>query len=589
MHTGAYDPFTADITDAVRGGGEQELVVAVKDPTDAGQQPRGKQVLKPQGIYYTAVTGIWQTVWLEPVRAAYISSLRIDPDLGRGSVQVTVSTQGASARVTAAVLDGTREVGRADGTAGSPLTITVPNAHAWSPSDPFLYTVRVTLAEGDGVESYFGMRSIDVRRDANGVNRLFLNGQPLFQLGLLDQGWWPDGLYTAPTDEALAFDIQKSKELGFNVIRKHVKVEPARWYYHCDRLGMLVWQDMPSGNNKGADAEAEFSKELRAVVDSLRNHPSIVMWVPFNEGWGQHDTPKYVSWLRSYDQTRPVNNTSGWTDAGVGDVADLHAYPGPAAPPLEDGRAAVLGEFGGLGLPIESHTWLDRGNWGYRSFTSLPDLNAAYVNLLTQLRLNLGEGLAAAIYTQTTDVEVEVNGVMTYDRSVVKLEADAVAANKRMFEPAPVVTQVLPAADRAARTWRYTVTAPAAADWMAPSFDDSSWSAGQAGFGARDTRFARVGTEWKTPEIWLRTAFDLPSTAFASPQLRVFHDEDASVYLNGQLVAELAGSNSGYAFVPLSAEGRAALRQGRNTLAVHVKQTRGGQFIDLGIVDVHER
>jgi hypothetical protein len=588
-HKGGYDPFTADITDALRpGSAEQELVVAVQDPTDTGEQPRGKQVLKPHSIYYTAVTGIWQTVWLEAVPARHISALRIDPDLPGSSVHVTVAAEGGPATATVVVLDGSREVARSTGQTGAVQTIRVPTPHAWSPSDPFLYNVRVTLAGGDAVDSYFGMRSITVGSDQDGTRRLFLNGQPLFQLGLLDQGWWPGGLYTAPTDEALASDIQRSKDLGFNLIRKHVKVEPARWYYHCDRLGILVWQDMPSGDNEGAAAQAEFSTELRSMVDALRNHPSIVMWVPFNEGWGQHDTAKYVSWLQSYDPTRLVNNVSGWTDAGVGSVADLHAYPGPATPPLEKARAAVLGEFGGLGLPIESHTWLDRGNWGYRSFTSLPDLNAAYVGLLEQLRINKGAGLAAAIYTQTTDVEIEVNGVMTYDRAVVKLSPEAVAANKRMYEPAPLVTTILPASDQSPRSWRYTTTAPAAT-WMSPSFDAAAWSTGTGGFGARDTRHARVGTEWKTPDIWLRSSFDLRDVTFASPYLRVFHDEDAQIYLNGELAAELAGSNAGFAFVPLTGAARAALHAGRNVIAVHVKQTRGGQFIDAGIVDVKER
>jgi hypothetical protein len=588
-HKGGYDPFTADITDALRpGDGEQELVVAVTDPTDKGEQPRGKQVLEPHSIYYTAVTGIWQTVWLEPVPARHVSSLRIDPDLPGSSVRVTVDAEGGPATATVVVLDGSREVARSTGQTGAMQTLRVPSPHAWSPSDPFLYNVRVTLDGGDAVDSYFGMRSITVGSDQDGTRRLFLNGRPLFQLGLLDQGWWPDGLYTAPTDEALASDIQRSKDLGFNLIRKHVKVEPARWYYHCDRLGILVWQDMPSGDNEGATAQTEFSTELRAMVDALRNHPSIVMWVPFNEGWGQHDTAKYVSWLQSYDPTRLVNNVSGWTDAGVGSVADLHAYPGPATPPLEKERAAVLGEFGGLGLPIESHTWLDRGNWGYRSFTSLPDLNAAYVGLLGQLRINKGAGLAAAIYTQTTDVEIEVNGVMTYDRGVVKLAPEAVAANTRMNEPAPLVTTILPASDQSPRSWRYTTAAPSG-NWMSPSFDDGEWSTGNGGFGAKDTRHARVGTEWKTPDIWLRSSFDLRDVTFANPQLRVFHDEDAEIYFNGELAAELPGSNAGFAFVPLTGAARAALRAGRNVIAIHVKQTRGGQFIDAGIVDVKER
>ncbi|HMC77495.1 MAG TPA: glycoside hydrolase family 2 TIM barrel-domain containing protein [Vicinamibacterales bacterium] len=585
VHRGGFDPFTIDITDRLHpGAATQELVVAVRDPSDDGQQPRGKQVRRPRGIWYTAVTGIWQTVWLESVPRYHVTGLRIDPDLDRRSVRVSVGTEGREGNgpVTITVLDGTRVVASAEGPTAE---IQIPAPHTWSPADPFLYALRVRLPSGDEVESYFGMRSIAVRPDAAGVRRLFLNGQPLFQLGLLDQGWWPDGLYTAPTDEALAFDIRRTKDLGFNVIRKHVKVEPARWYYHADRLGMLVWQDMPSANNKGEEAEANFSRELTSVIDALRNHPSIVMWVPFNEGWGQHATEKYVTWLKSYDPTRLVNNTSGWTDAKVGDVADHHAYPGPAMPPLESARAATLGEFGGLGLPMEGHTWLDKGNWGYRSFTSLGDLNTAYQDLLAQLRLHAGDGLTSAIYTQTTDVEIEVNGVMTYDRAVTKLSPESIAANRRMYEPLPRVTHLVPSSDRTPQTWRYTTTAPAAT-WFDTAFDDGSWQSGPGGFGAADTRFARVGTEWKTPDIWLRRTVDIPAAALAAPHLRIFHDDDARVYLNGVLVADLTGANAGYAYVPLTGSARNALRPGKNTIAIHVHQTRGGQFIDAGIVDV---
>jgi hypothetical protein len=583
-HRGGYDPFTFDITDQLRAGGEQELVVAVRDPTDDGQQPRGKQVRRPRSIWYTAVTGIWQTVWLEAVPRWHVTGLRIDPDLDRGTVNVSVGSDGrqGQGRVTISVLDGTRVVASADGPTSA---IPIPSVHKWSPADPFLYGLRVRLESGDEIESYFGMRSIAVRADAAGVRRLFLNGEPLFQFGLLDQGWWPDGLYTAPTDEALAFDIQTTRDLGFNVIRKHVKVEPARWYYHADRLGMLVWQDMPSANNKGADAEANFARELKAVVDALRNHPSIVMWVPFNEGWGQHATEKTVAWLKAYDPTRIVNNTSGWTDTGVGDVVDLHAYPGPAMPPLEPARAATLGEFGGLGLPTDAHTWLDRGNWGYRSFTSVDDLNTAYRDLIAQLRLHVGDGLSSAIYTQTTDVEIEVNGVMTYDRGVVKLSPESVAANRRLYEVPPRITHLAPASDRTAQSWRYTTTAPAA-NWFDPAFDDGAWQSGAAGFGAKDTRFAHVGTEWKTPDIWLRRAVDVPAGTLTAPYLRVFHDDDAEVYLNGTQVATLPGANGGFAYVPLTGPARAALRPGKNTIAVHAHQNRGGQFIDVGLVDV---
>ncbi|MEO6239023.1 MAG: sugar-binding domain-containing protein [Vicinamibacterales bacterium] len=594
-HRGGYDPFTFDITDQLRAGaGEQELIVSVSDPTDEGQQPRGKQVRRPRGIWYTAVTGIWQTVWLETVPPRYVSDLKIEPDLDRGIVRVAVTAQGTAAPAatyTVVVLESGREIARVTGTGSGALTpssIPLPNPRKWSPSDPFLYTLRISLDSGDEVESYFGMRSIAVRSDATGARRLFLNGEPLFQYGLLDQGWWPDGLYTAPTDEALAFDIQKTKDLGFNLIRKHVKVEPARWYYHADRLGMLVWQDMPSADNKGGEAEADFARELKTVVDALRNHPSIVMWVPFNEGWGQHATEKTVAWLKSYDPTRIVNNTSGWTDTGVGDVADMHAYPGPAMPPLEPARAATLGEFGGLGLPTDGHTWLDRGNWGYRSYTSADELNAAYRDLITQLRLHVADGLSSAIYTQTTDVEIEVNGVMTYDRGVIKLSAESIAANRRLYETGPRITHLVEASDRSAQTWRYTTTAPATG-WFDPAFDDNAWQSGAAGFGAKDTRFARVGTEWRTPDIWLRRNVELPAAALTAPHLRVFHDDDAEIYLNGTLVATLPGSNAGFAYVPLTGAARAALRAGWNRIAVHAHQTRGGQFIDIGIVDVIEK
>ena len=586
-HRGGFVPFTMDITEALRrDAAEQELVLSVWDPSDSGQQPRGKQVLRPQSIFYTAVTGIWQTVWLEPVRVAHVTALRIDPDLERSAVTLTVSAAGPAGSVTAVVMDGSREVAAGNGRTGAPLTIPLRNVRRWSPADPFLYNLRVRLDGGDEVQSYFGMRSIAVRPDSSGALRLFLNGEPLFQLGLLDQGWWPDGLYTAPTDEALRFDIEKTKELGFNVIRKHVKVEPARWYYHCDRLGMLVWQDMPSGDNKGAQAEAHFADEMRAMVDALRNHPSILMWVPFNEDWGQHWTDRHVAWLKSYDPTRLVNNASGWTDKGVGDVVDLHAYPGPSMPPLEKSRASVLGEFGGLGLPLDGHTWVGSGNWGYRRYNSLAELNAAYLNLLEQLRLHAADGLSAAIYTQTTDVEIEVNGVMTYDRAVVKLAPESITANRRMFGRRPSVRHVVPSSDRAPQTWRFTTKQPPP-DWFSAAFSDAGWSTGPGGFGAPTMRHARVGTPWETSDIWLRRTFDLPE-GLKNPHLRIFHDDDTRVYVNGELAAELPGSTAGYAFVALTGA-RGALRSGRNTIAIHTHQTRGGQFIDAGIVDIVDR
>ena len=593
QHRGGYDPFSFDITGALVEGEEQEVVVGVWDPTNEGYQPRGKQVLEPGGIWYTAVTGIWQTVWLEPVPARSIAGLQITPDVDAETLTLQVDVTGGSAgiggrgaqvMVEAVVLEEGSEVARSAAPPGTPLILPVPGARLWSPDDPFLYDLRVSLAT-DTVESYFGMRKISVDQDIDGINRLFLNNEPLFHYGPLDQGWWPDGLYTAPTDEALIHDIEITKRLGFNTARKHVKVEAARWYYHCDRLGLLVWQDMPNGNNEGPEGEENFTVEMDHIVDALYSHPSIVMWVPFNEGWGQHDTERYTAWLQERDPSRLVNNASGWTDRGVGHVLDIHRYPGPGMPPLETGRAAVLGEFGGLGLPMRGHLWLDRDNWGYRSYESGSELGDAYAALIYQLRPLIGEGLAAAIYTQTTDVEIEVNGLMTYDREEVKMPRRAMALNELLYETPPSVVPVLPTSREAGQRWRYTTAAPEG-EWSQPGFDDSGWRSGLGGFGTERTPGAVVRTRWDTEDIWLRRTFQLSSTDFESLHLRIHHDEDAEVYLNGHPIGAFEGYTAGYAFVPLTEEARQALRTGTNTLAVHVTQTDGGQYIDLGLVDL---
>jgi hypothetical protein len=601
-HRGGYDPFTFDITDALAAaaaGAKHELLLAVWDPTDAGTQPRGKQVRKPEGIWYTATTGIWQTVWLEPVPDAHIDQLKITPDVDRSLVRLTVA--GPQKRsVKATVLEADREISSASGPTGTALELPVENAKLWSPDDPFLYNLKVELlADGqtvDQVASYFGMRKIALGKDEGGVMRLMLNNKRLFMFGPLDQGFWPDGLYTAPTDDALRYDIEMIRGLGFNLARKHVKVEPDRWYYWADTLGLLVWQDMPSGDAFPGDGQQEikrskesaeqFELELRRLTDARGNHPSLVMWVPFNEGWGQYDTRRIAAWVKEYDPSRLVDQASGWSDMGTGDVHDIHDYPGPASPDPEPQRAAVLGEFGGLGLPVAGHMWLPDKGWGYRSFKSPDELTEAYLNLAELLRPLVGQpGLSAAVYTQTTDVEIEINGLMTYDRAQVKPDAGRLAAaNRRLYLPPPTVKTVVPTSQEQGIAWRYTTDAPPA-EWSQPDFDDARWAQGPAGFGRDGTPGIVVRTAWHAPDIWIRRSFELASLP-ARPQLKLYHDEDCDVYINGKPVAAVKGYTTSYVLVPMI--DKSALSAGRNVLAIHCHQTAGGQGIDAGLVDVVE-
>jgi hypothetical protein len=455
-HRGGYDPFTFDITDALKRGTKQEIALRVFDPTDDDNSPiaRGKQVMKPHGIFYTAVTGIWQTVWLEPVPEAHIVRLKTTPDIDIAVLMVEAEIAGESegTMLSIEVSRGQEAVAEADVPADAPAQLSIPRLALWSPSDPALYDIRVLLTKGgrtlDEVKGYAGMRKISLGKDAGGVIRLFLNNAPLFEFGPLDQGWWPDGLYTAPTDDALRYDIEAIKALGMNMLRKHVKVEPDRLYYWCDTLGLLVWQDMPSALFKRealpadvlAARDAQFEGEWKSIMDALSSHPSIVMWVPFNEGWGQYETERITAWTKLYDRSRLVNNASGWTDKGVGDVSDIHSYPGPDMPPLEETRASVLGEFGGLGLPLTGHLWQAEGNWGYRNFDDTRAFETRYADLIEALYPLVDKGLAAAVYTQTSDCEIEVNGLMTYDREVVKLDPARFSTLNRGFLPPRFVT-----------------------------------------------------------------------------------------------------------------------------------------------------
>lgn len=461
-HRGGYDGFSFDITKALVPDDRQDIVVAVSDPTDTGTQPRGKQVLHPGGIFYTPTSGIWQTVWLEPVPAVHIESLMIVPDVDHRRVSITVIDNGTPdvSAVELSAIDGETEVSLATGKAGQAIDLPIDAPRLWSPDNPFLYQLKVRLANKHGaqldkVNSYFGMRKISIGKDSQGITRLMLNNRPQFMLGPLDQGFWPDGLYTAPTDAALRFDIETTRKLGFNLARKHVKVEPDRWYYWCDKLGLLVWQDMPAGDRgiggkdpdlvRSPESAKQFQQELLAMIDGRRNHPSVVMWVVFNEGWGQFDTARMTELVKSHDPSRLVDSASGWTDRGAGDVHDLHSYPGPGSPEPEANRAAVLGEFGGLGLPVEGHTWQAKKNWGYRSFPDRPALTKAYLDLIDHLEpLTAKPGLSAAVYTQTTDVETEVNGLMTYDRELIKPDAEKMAAANRRATQAETLSQLAP-------------------------------------------------------------------------------------------------------------------------------------------------
>ncbi|WP_299102604.1 glycoside hydrolase family 2 protein [uncultured Alistipes sp.] len=447
-HTGGYTPFSFDITAALAKG-ENTLRVRVWDPTDEGYQPRGKQVNNPNGIWYTPVSGIWQTVWLEAVPQQYIREVRTTPDLDRKTFRVEVPVCNAQPGdlVEVTLYDGGTEVASARALNGATVELTLADPKCWSPDSPFLYDIKVALLRNgrriDAVESYAAMRKFSTLRDKNGIVRLALNNKPLFQFGPLDQGWWPDGLYTAPTDEALAFDVIKTKELGYNMIRKHVKVEPARWYYHCDKAGMIVWQDMPNGDqgpqwqmhsyftgeerHRSAESEACYRKEWKEIIDYLYSFPSIGVWVPFNEAWGQFKGPEIAEWTKAYDPSRLVNPASGGNHYLTGDILDLHHYPQPKMTLLDTNRATVLGEYGGIGLVIPDHVWVkNRDNWGYTRFNSPKEVTDEYARYADELLRLIGCGFAAAVYTQTTDVEVEVNGLMTYDRKVVKVEEERI-------------------------------------------------------------------------------------------------------------------------------------------------------------------
>ena len=615
-HIGGYAPFSFDITSALKPEGEQEIEVVVFDPTSDHWQPRGKQVTNPHGIWYTPVTGMWATVWMEPVAkqgqllncAGYAAKV-VDGKLvpcngGNMFIQGTakVADPKATVFVEADVIDPETGVTLYSGGAMVKdgkfrMAGKVKDVKFWSPESPFLYTVKYRLSVNqrtvDTVESYLGMRTSTLGKTADGITRMMINGKFIFQYGPLDQGWWPDGLYAAPTDEALKYDLIMTQKMGFNMLRKHVKVEPRRFYYHCDKMGLLVWQDMPNGDRhisprdpdivRSKESTENYYREWSEIMDTLQNSPSIVMWVPFNEGWGQFDTQTVLDWTKAKDPTRLVDGPSGWSDRGCGDVHDMHRYPGPGMFPPEENRATVLGEFGGLGLPCPDNAWKKQGNWGYVSFADTEGLRAKYQNLIVALRKLIDKGLSAAVYTQTTDVEIEVNGLMSYDRKVDKMGWENVAKiNSRLYKPLPVEKEVV----KCGQEWSYTTDAPAE-NWMNCDFDASAWKVGK-NLGANFPPNVNIETKWDTPEIWVRRTFELGDVAGKEFALKLYHDEDATVYVNGVKVLETKGYTAEYTTYELPAEAMKAFKAGKNTIAIHCRQTKGGQFIDCGIVSLEE-
>jgi len=449
-HTGGYTPFCFDITPYLKSG-KQKLVVKVWDPTSESHQPRGKQVVNPNSIWYTPVSGIWQTVWLEPVNKKHISSVNTVANIDSKSLKVSVKTENTTnVDIVEIILkDNNKVVSTVKCVAGESADIYLSDMKLWSPESPFLYDLEVKLLEKgksvDNVKSYAAMRKVSMQRNQNGVMRMQLNNKDYFHFGPLDQGWWPDGLYTAPTDEALLYDIQKTKDLGYNMIRKHVKVEPARWYTHCDRLGILVWQDMPNGGDsphwemhkyfegkeleRTIESENNFRKEWKEVMDYLMPYPSIVVWVPFNEAWGQFKTKEIADWTKHHDPSRLVNSASGGNHYhNTGDILDFHQYPSPKMLMYDHNRVTVLGEYGGIGLPLEKHLWQPDRNWGYVQFKNAKEVTDEYVKYAEDLLRLIPQGISGAVYTQTTDVEGEVNGLITYDRKAIKVEEDRVRA-----------------------------------------------------------------------------------------------------------------------------------------------------------------
>lgn len=608
-HQGGSDPFTFDITDYLTDSGEQELQVAVYDPCSLGGQPRGKQTTNPGGIWYTSCSGIWQTVWLEPVSASHIERYELIPDAESGTITIKVLATDHTCGATVTVLEGETPIAVQGVPVGEAFPIKVPNPKLWTPDTPYLYNIDITLTNSDGetcdkVRGYFGLRTL-TKGMVDGHPAFLLNGEPLFMYGPLDQGWWPDGLLTPPSYDAMVYDLQTIKDLGMNMVRKHIKVENDLWYEWCDRHGLIVWQDMPSsgeGGNQGTKDELQniFYEECEHIVNAVKQHPSICVWIPYNEAWGQYSSDGSGHTMRGYlvvrnadaDMGRLMDAASGWTDFEIGDITDAHSYPSPNGMTNErNDRVNVCGEFGGITYLIDDHLWAG-SQQVYTSVDSSNDYTDRFNQYTSVLQsLQKTKGLWGGVYTQITDVEQEVNGILTYDRKVLKVNAEQQASIRRHIERTihqrlADAVSVVPAGDNAANiSWRYTTIAPADG-WEQSDFDDTSWKRGAAGFGSITQPDARVRTTWNTPEIWLRRTFRLQDVTSENLQdlcLRIFYDEDSEVYINGVLALTVKGYITTYQLLEINEEALHALHlEGDNVIAIHTLQTSGGQYIDAG-------
>lgn len=611
-HRGGFDPFTLDVTAMLTAAGPQELVLSAWDPTLDWPIAVGKQ---RNG--YTPVSGIWGTVWLEKVPAVSLDALKMIPDVERGVLRIDAPCRGEAAgcEIEAVATSKGRPIASAHGPAGQPLELKIAKAHLWSPEDPFLYDLTVTLKRGgaavDKVESYFGMRQISVGQDAEGTPRILLNGKPYFQLGLLDQGFWPDGIYTAPTDEALRFDIEQAKRMGFNLIRKHMKVEPDRWYYYCDKIGMLVWQDWPArgvvldrpipAKDERPGLREQYEKELKAMLDHLASHPSIVTWVLFNESWCTYDQKRLTHWIKSYDPSRLVDENSGGNQAEHnGDVYDVHRYTYPIFDCFP-GKPYVTAEIGGVGYTVPGYLWKRTGNYAHGRVNQPRDLELFYEKLGDSLKPLIYSGLCAAIYTQPYDLEMEDNGLMTYDRKVLKFPLGRIQfVNESILQAATMRSKaVLATSEKSAQKWRYTAEEPAGG-WFRPGFEDQAWSVGEAGFGTG----AGARTQLKTRQVWLRREFTLKQP-LAVPLLRLSFNKQVKIYIDGIPAVgdtwhEVWWGAGGwvpldpppYSFKMISPEAQQALsRPGKHLLAIHATLTENTStgdklFVDAGLAEL---